>query len=208
MNCKGCKHCKLLKADEWVETSYYCDRPWAMDEGETISQSWRFCKGRFYEKEVPLMDMKVTELQINDLVGYNGIIGRVYATSMPFPRKEERYNDKAIITLAVDGFIDALESEVEPIPLTTEILEKNGFHTNYDHTLLGSRIYHRMCGKYNEYEVVVRMLNGWIKIKSHDDRVTDILAIDIQPRFVHQLQHALRLGGLNELADNFKIYTI
>jgi hypothetical protein len=56
MNCKGCKHCKLLKADEWVETSFhYCDRPGAMDKGESISQSWRFCKGRFYEQEVPLM---------------------------------------------------------------------------------------------------------------------------------------------------------
>lgn len=92
-----------------------------------------------------------------------------------------------------------------PVPLTAEILEKNGFHTNYDHTLLGSRIYRRMCGKYDEYEVVVRMLNGWIKIKSHDDRITDILVIDSQPRFVHQLQHALRLCGLDELADNFKV---
>lgn len=93
-------------------------------------------------------------------------------------------------------------SVYEPIPLTPKILEKNGFHT-YDHTLLGSCIYRRMCGKYNEYEVVVRMLNGWIKIKSHDDRITDILFIDFQPRFVHQLQHALRLCGLNEMADNF-----
>ena len=129
--------------------------------------------------------MKATELMIGDWVTLNGVDYKWQWTHHDFTASE--FNT------------------LEPIPLTAEILEKNGFHTNYDHTLLGSCIYRRMCGKYNEYEVIVRMLNGWIKIKSHDDRVTDILVIDIQPRFVHQLQHALRLCGLAEFADNFKI---
>lgn len=126
--------------------------------------------------------MKVTELQINDLVGYNGIIGRVYATSMPFPRKEERYNDKAIITLAVDGFIDALESEVEPVYLTAEMLWKNfpdpdivEWYPNLPQTA------------YN------------IHIEQED------VTVDVLIRYVHELQQALRLCGLKDLADNFKI---
>lgn len=137
--------------------------------------------------------MKANELQINDLVEYNGIVGRIYATSMPFPRKEERYNDKAIITLAVNGFIDALEEEISPIHLTAEILEKNGWW-------LENEDFYRHKG--------VDFLLWWYR---------GIWSVEIETKFgveyhsftdihyVHELQHALRLCELNELANNFKI---
>ena len=100
---------------------------------------------------------------------------------MPFPRKEERYNDKAILTLAVDGFIDALESEVEPIPLTAEILEKNGW---WQDEIDGT--YHNTMSVYGR-KAPFSILDG--------------VAIN----YVHELQQALRLCGLKDLADNFKI---
>lgn len=104
--------------------------------------------------------------------------------------------------------IDKISSDAiayEPIPLTEEILKANGFTTDNDHTLKGSCIYHRLCGKYEDYKVIVRLLNGWVKIESFDDRWHTLLDLAIQPRYVHELQHALRLCGLNELADNFKV---
>lgn len=94
---------------------------------------------------------------------------------------------------------------VKPITLTSVILEKNGFKTNNDHTLTGSCIYRRLCGKWEEYEVAIRLLNGWIIIRSFDERWHDLLNVHFQPRYVHEFQHALMLGGLHDLAENFKV---
>lgn len=68
-----------------------------------------------------------------------------------------------------------LETELTPIPLTAEILEKNGFK-NIDTGLDcdGSNIY----WKHN---------NGY-----------SINTQDINLNFVHELQHALRLCGIND----------
>lgn len=75
--------------------------------------------------------------------------------------------------------------ECEPIPLTEEILINNGFEDLGKYFRLQDDILmiHRNCGKL------------WVIIGTW--------AIDIQ--YIHQLQHLLRLCGLNDLADNFKI---
>ena len=81
--------------------------------------------------------------------------------------------------------------ECEPIPLTAEILEANGFE---------------LCS------------NGWIVWTSTNDKevawlynslsiitcTTESIYLETCC-YVHELQHALRLCGLNELADNFKV---
>ena len=86
--------------------------------------------------------------------------------------------------------------EPQPIPLTPEILEKNGFVFDCDFWTIANP-------RYNN----VRM----VRYCSIDEDATDAFlghwafdenyAID----YVHELQHALRLCGLNELADNFKV---
>ena len=86
--------------------------------------------------------------------------------------------------------------QVKPIPLTAEILEKNGFVFDCDFWTIANP-------RYNN----VRM----VRYCSIDEDATDAFlghwafdenyAID----FVHELQHALRLCGLNEIADNFKV---
>lgn len=63
---------------------------------------------------------------------------------------------------------------LEPIPLTAEILEKNGLD------------------KVPELSMVL-------------NRDTMPLYHSPMLYYVHELQHALRLCGLNELADNFKV---
>ena len=77
---------------------------------------------------------------------------------------------------------------IEPIPLTPEILEKNGWkETEYWHeykdgnTIIQCSL-HKIWGIINEIEI------------EH-----------FKCEYVHQLQHLLRLCGLDELANNFKI---
>ncbi len=135
--------------------------------------------------------MKANELMAGDLVQYNGVVCRVYGLELPFPRKNERFNNKAIIHLWHNGFIDALEEEVFPIPLTAEILEKNEF--------------------INKLLVInINTENGLLYVDNKGSFAIEILfhnkaAVCMAACYVHELQHALRLCGLNNLADNFKI---
>ena len=73
----------------------------------------------------------------------------------------------------------------EPIPLTARILEKNGWwRSAYDmwhHAEVNFSI-EKWKGRFQSYDI------NQIKLDS-----------------VHQLQQILRLCGLNELADNFKV---
>ena len=84
--------------------------------------------------------------------------------------------------------------QVKPITLTPEILEKNGFikvnSQRYDYGYPDTNCYVKVNPKKNMIHVNGRNANS--NLYSHS--------------FVHELQHALRLCGLNELADNFKVY--
>ena len=75
--------------------------------------------------------------------------------------------------------------QVKPIPLTAEILEKNGWWFSIEDLWLNEDVdfsIEKWDGKFQCYDI------NQIKLDS-----------------VHQLQHALRLCGLDELADNFKV---
>lgn len=85
------------------------------------------------------------------------------------------------------------EYKPQPIPLTPEILEKNGFtkvnSQRYDYGDPDTDCYVKINPKKNMIHVNGRNANS--NLYSHS--------------FVHELQNALRLCGLNELADNFKV---
>lgn len=77
--------------------------------------------------------------------------------------------------------------KVEPIKITAEILEANGFE-NYKN--IGSLHYYRQNGvKYEDHQGFLYFVQ---------DQIQGI-------ENVHEMQHALRLMGLADLADNFKI---
>lgn len=76
--------------------------------------------------------------------------------------------------------------DLEPIPLTAEILEKNG-------CIMVDK------GDYGEWHIKE---NPNIPLWQHTEF---IIFGGIEIHYVHELQHALRLCGLNELADNFQI---
>ena len=87
--------------------------------------------------------------------------------------------------------------QVKPIPLTAEILEKNGFVLHGKTYILkwrGADIHWRKTDGYASITAPNNLkLEGWCSISNG------------YFCYVHILQHALRLCGLDELADNFKV---
>ena len=88
---------------------------------------------------------------------------------------------------------DDKDNQPQPIPLTPEILEKNGFikvnSQRYDYGYPDTDCYVKVNPKKNMIHVNGRNANS--NLYSHS--------------FVHQIQQALRLCGLNKIADNFKL---
>lgn len=124
--------------------------------------------------------MKVTDLIINDWVKWMG-------------------NEcKVDLPLLMTDYQDNVDSEfVNPIPLTVEILKKNGFERN-EYFDYNGRIYFSFpIGEFSK-----RSRFG-IEKKDDEYYITDHALMPM--RYVHELQHALRLCGLGELANNFKI---
>ena len=80
---------------------------------------------------------------------------------------------------------DVWFEDIKPIPLTPEILEKNGWWYDVEDMWL-----------HDEVDFGIERWNGGFQCY-------DINQIKLHS--VHQLQHTLRLCGLNDLADNFKI---
>ena len=80
---------------------------------------------------------------------------------------------------------DDKDDQPKPIPLTSEILEKNGWWFNTEDMWL-----------HDEVEFCIEKWDG--RFQCYD-------ITDIKLDSVHQLQQTLRLCGLNELADNFKV---
>ena len=80
------------------------------------------------------------------------------------------------------------DDQPQPIPLTPEILEKNGWkETAYWHEYQDNK---------NVIQCCLPELRG---------KINGIEVEHFKCEYVHQYQHLLRLCGLDELADNFKI---
>lgn len=136
--------------------------------------------------------MKETDLMIGDWVFINNTPHKIQAIDSI---DDEILADDELYYVGEDRCHS--EDKIEGIPITPEILEKNGFVFDSDFWTIANP-------RYNN----VRM----VRYCSIDEEATDAFlghwafdenyAID----YVHELQHALRLCGLNELADNFKVY--
>lgn len=95
----------------------------------------------------------------------------------------------------------------DPIPITPEILEKNGWEKGNSHTLLGANTY-RLNIDYKGFDYTLAYKfppHQYLCFDSYDEMYYRLYETKILPKYVHELQHALRLCKLTELADNFKI---
>lgn len=139
--------------------------------------------------------MKANELMIGDRVYL--IKGYFMNYSLSTIKRKE--------ILEIDGYylhkISEGLLEVEPIPLTVEILEKNGFKGE---GYLILELDEFSCLEYYPFEGRLRKIwHGIDEWNNHSD--TKDITFQCHCKYVHELQHALRLCGLNEIADNLKI---
>ena len=142
--------------------------------------------------------MKATELQIGDLVKIKGHLD--YDKVQEIARDE---NMQWYISFACSMTLFRAY-EFEPIPITPEILEKNGFERS---VIIPSKFYRNIdnerlifCPHSSCYDLGYVHWN-----ESNDVDIMHRLEVQQPIMYIHQMQHALRLFGLDQLADNFKV---
>lgn len=149
--------------------------------------------------------MRANELMIGDWVSYRNTPRKVvYINDRPL---QELHNDEIGFTSHDDEWISACNAY--PIPLTEEILKANGFEFGLTSEQECFCAMHASCGASAEKSWVKEDGGGEYCISWQDNNV---YVSNLHDRYyqgkceyVHELQHALRLCGLDELADNFKI---
>ena len=89
--------------------------------------------------------------------------------------------------------------DIKPIPITAEILEKNGF----EHRIIDCAEFYYIAEDY--YDITISEWSDSIWLVRYDCTEMNTPHEQITSSYVHQLQNFLRLCGLNDLADNFKV---
>lgn len=119
--------------------------------------------------------MKINELMIGDWVNDS-------------ENERSFHADKCLFEYCDDW------DRIHPIPLTKEILKANGFRESIEEDA------YYFPERYEDLNK-----RGFALETEGDGRwmITDHQLMVF--RYVHELQHTLRLCGLNELADNFKV---
>jgi hypothetical protein len=125
----------------------------------------------------------IKELKIGNYVKYNGCVVSVYAISNQTPNKDKHFDNKARVTLWCNGLIDATIDEIEPIPITEELLLKCGFDEPCD------VVYEH---NYGEFEVTKEQEKWWVTWNGGADFWFEI-------KHLHQLQNAYYLATGKEL---------
>ena len=143
--------------------------------------------------------MKANEVMIGDWVSCGGHYRKIQ--SLEFDNTEE---EKCWFWSDEDQAL-CLLSEHDPIPLTPEILEKNGFKIDKNETYCKRYIFACNLNKipqtvvefsfYGEGVSADTLFKCWTKPESCDGE-NSIHICDLKS--VHQLQHALRLCGISK----------
>ena len=147
--------------------------------------------------------MEATELMIGDWVAYDGqpnIVRQlgIYGTD----RDGDDY--PAVCVGKPNGVGLILErNEIEPIPLTSEILVRNGFVLNRESPLL--KEYICALGDSPDNNLFVSIYGkslsdnrDFVKVCYCPLGTSEMIDVNIQHCAVHQLQHALRLCGIDK----------
>lgn len=151
--------------------------------------------------------MKGTKLQIGDYVFIKFLDGGYHTTLI----KIAAVHQKKVGYHKVPNKLNWVRIEqLEPIPLTPEILEKNGFNKVPQPGC--SNPYH---WEFKEYEEGTDKLLCWVRayctpfrgIYISIDNYGDCEPLNFgkQIEHFHELQHALHLCELNKLADSLKV---
>lgn len=102
------------------------------------------------------------------------------------------------------------DDQPEGIPLTKEMLDANGFRYEHDY----GRFYNSVIGSYHNISNMCVCVVWRESSEGRSPVYIDCMKINDcressstirRDLYVHTLQHALRLVGLSEIADNFKV---
>lgn len=135
--------------------------------------------------------IKPEELRLGNYVMYNGSPAIVSGINSPAPRKDKNFDGKYVIELVLDGLVDCTPEELEPLPLTEEILLKSGFEKSGEfhvYTLETEGSSYLMDDCLGNYSIGADFV-GW------EEEGTAFFAHDIQ--HVHHFQNLMHtlIGG-------------
>lgn len=145
--------------------------------------------------------MTVKDLMIDDIISHKGCVYRVkgvYGNTglidlFPCVLKNKEGLYLTPITIQI--------KDCDPIPLTEKVLKDNGFKKQ-ELTIGNYALFLKEKGKYDIRSALWgNVFNGRIDIGV----LGNYVCVKKEFIYVHELQHALRLCGLVELADNFKV---
>lgn len=141
--------------------------------------------------------MKCSDLQIGDYVRFKRTKEKVWVFEID--------GDRNIINNEPDGYCSEKNidiDDVEPIPLTPEILKLNGFVIKKKWAQKGNFGDNPLIMWHYDDDINTRDFKHELEIHQND---TGKVHVSLPCDYVHELQHAFRLCGLNDLADNLKL---
>lgn len=152
--------------------------------------------------------MNIKELMIGDLFRVNryGLcIKKDTIVQIRGIDADNKFEEKGLVGCANCRPLDKQQYDggiwvdyLSPIPITSEILEKNGFEDVSDHTLKGCETYELSFGRDNDQKIIYK-LGDYFAYESYDDRWYRQFETQICHKWcVHHLQHALRLCGIEK----------
>jgi len=136
--------------------------------------------------------MKASELRTENWVKYNDYYCLVGSIIQPSPLENQKYSDKWLLDLNIDGVITVPLEDVEPIPLTEEWLVVLGCNNKTEH--FGA------VGEFNWYELPNGMPINWVLSSKCWIRIEGIDSVTI--KYVHQLQNIYYVLTEEELKEN------
>ena len=149
--------------------------------------------------------MKATDLMCGDWVLINGIPHKIQAIDSV---DEEISADDDLYYVGEDRYHS--EDKIAGILITPEILKKNGFYDR--NTQWYTQWYYKRFRSNGCFDITISLIYREIEVSKVCGAGTDCEEVEYGSSIVfgndicvHTLQHALRLCGLDELADNFKI---
>ena len=123
--------------------------------------------------------LKISDLSVGDWVK----VKEECVTISSIYDNGESYSDE--VELIRDGIPFAVSSiiDIRPIPITPEIMEKNGIHRTYE----------------DDTYAIFRGDGLWaVKYSDGDWELSTPPVCRVDIKYVHQLQHALRLAGVDK----------
>ena len=132
--------------------------------------------------------MNASALMVDDWVLFSGEPKRVRSIAVSDDNRVER-----IYVFGNTCQVSTINDYIQPIPLTPEILENNGFEYNDENAR-----YYPNCWQKNGILLRKRTFNGFFYMVTVDYNNQDTNCTPIIITYVHELQHLLKLCRIEQ----------